>query len=436
MNTEILCPHCGAANPETARFCHRCGAGLPLPGRATESGAGVDEAPATREQGRDRDAQAQNAGVSQSESEESNSPNYWGQPVPVQDQPSLPKLPPAQFPTDETLEPGQSFLEPVTISGDVVDHLTPTLPGSGTAPLDVDRSRFLRVLMQSEPEFAPSPPAPVWRPPFFRSWWLMALLAVGVGLPLALSWHRPTGQPQTWPGVASAYEALLATSTNTPILVYWAYDPSTAGELDLAALPVVSQLLERGQQSLMVTTLPTGLATARRLYVRAGQGLPARAGVRRSQWLGEGVFLAGGAAALPFVGENLERTFASALTNPEILQRMDAPALAIVFAAQADDVQQWLELAQTRNRLPVIAVVGAGADPILRPYLDSGQLVGLVSGFDGAAAFQELRQTPLSPADEREFERQVVGQNWGQVTLLLIILVGNLAALVKRGRRA
>jgi hypothetical protein len=113
-----------------------------------------------------------------------------------------------------------------------------------------------------------------------------------------------------------------------------------------------------------------------------------------------------------------------------------APALVLVLAAQADDVQQWLELAQPLDHLPVVALTAAGAELLLEPYLDSGQLTGLVSGFDGAVAYQALRSTPLAIADEQTLQRQVVAQNWGQFALLAVILVGNLAALLGRGRSA
>jgi len=104
--------------------------------------------------------------------------------------------------------------------------------------------------------------------------------------------------------------------------------------------------------------------------------------------------------------------------------------LTIVVAATAEDVQQWLELGQPLQQTPVVAFTSAGADPILRPYLESGQLSGLVSGFDGAVAYQQLRTQPLSRGEETVYRRQLVFQNWGHLAFLLVIVLGNLAALV------
>ena len=122
------------------------------------------------------------------------------------------------------------------------------------------------------------------------------------------------------------------------------------------------------------------------------------------------------------------------LLGPLVTQR---PALAIVVAAQAEDVQQWLEQVQPLAPAPVVAFTGAGADPILRPYLASGQLQGLVSGFDGAASYQQLRARPLNYtlnyAGDGRWLQQLVAQNWGHVALLLILLLGNLRGLLWGG---
>jgi hypothetical protein len=55
----------------------------------------------------------------------------------------------------------------------------------------------------------------------------------------------------------------------------------------------------------------------------------------------------------------------------------------------------------------------AGADLPLRPYLESGQLVGLASGFDGAYQYNELLGQPFAAADIPLLRRQIVGQSYG-----------------------
>ncbi|KKK47040.1 hypothetical protein LCGC14_3159210, partial [marine sediment metagenome] len=111
------------------------------------------------------------------------------------------------------------------------------------------------------------------------------------------------------------------------------------------------------------------------------------------------------------------------------------PDLSIVFAAQADDVQHWLEQVQPLNQAPVVAVVAAGADPVVRPYLDSGQLAGLVSGFDGAYNYQRLLDEQAGRDDTGWLDMQLVLQDWGQFVFFLAIVLGNFAAVLSRGQR-
>jgi hypothetical protein len=152
-------------------------------------------------------------------------------------------------------------------------------------------------------------------------------------------------------------------------------------------------------------------------------------------------YLPGGAAVLPLLGQDTRKGLLGDSGDSDdelpsvrsLLAQM--PSLAVVFAAQAEDVQQWLEQVQPLNQTPVIAVASAGADPLLRPYQDSGQLAGLVSGFDGAYAYAHLLRRPLSPEEQQAAERHVAFQNWGHFAALAAILLGNLSALLGRNMR-
>jgi hypothetical protein len=266
---------------------------------------------------------------------------------------------------------------------------------------------------------------PPRRHPSLWTPWLFLLLGLAVGLAVFLQPLRLTGVARAWPGVSAAHAAIAALPPQAAVQVFWAYDPATAGELDLVAAPIVRHLLDKGVTLQIVSLLPNGPATARRLLAAVHDE---RTQLRRG--LGEApldgpYFLPGGVMVLPAVAEGI--SFAA----PEA---QAAPALVVVFAAEAEDVQAWVEQVAARNGVPVVAATGAGADPVLRPYLAAGQLVGLVSGFDGAATYTALLDELPTPARERELNLQLVGQNFGGLVFLLAILAGNLAILLT-GRR-
>ena len=288
--------------------------------------------------------------------------------------------------------------------------------------------------MTQDPTLLNSAPLQLGRQwPALRLPWLFILLGLLVGIPIFMLFGRPVGAVQQWPGVVEAHTIVQNLAPNVPVLILWAYDPATADEMDLVALPLAAHLLDRQSQPIIVSLLPNGPATARRLFGRAIAGLPGnQAQPERTRTL-DGTFLPGGATVLPLLAQNLRialvgQTEHSSVYLPNPLTQR--PALAIVVAATAEDVQQWLEVVQPLQQIPVVAFTSAGADPILRPYLESGQLSGLVSGFDGAVAYQQLRTQPLSRGEETVYRLQLVFQNWGHLAFLLVIVLGNLAALV------
>ena len=253
-----------------------------------------------------------------------------------------------------------------------------------------------------------------------------------------------------WPGVAEAYAAVRDLPAERDVLIYWAYDPATAGELDNVALPVLRHLLARRARLIVVSPLPQGPATARRLLDQAralgASNSPLASAPRPAVELG---YLPGGTATLPLVARDLGGLVAAsegidAETSPSVSPEIPlgiSPALVILLAAEPESVQRWLEQVQPYGGLvdgapapPVVAVTSAVVDPVARAYWQSGQLAGLVSGFTGAAGYRRLLDQVDASALAREALRwqrlRLVAQNWGQVALLIVIAAGNAAALL------
>ena len=441
--STIRCPHCGTANRVGSNFCNRCG--VDLRDSNPESGAPdeFDQTPATTP------SQNQPAGSERPFLPDRQDDDFaWDESS--TEQPFLDEGilldegPIAGSDRPPRLVSGlQGLLEPVRLTriGSEEPVGMPPQPPDALTLTQSDRLRRVRDLVTQDPSLVDDLPgiAPTL-PLRLRLPWLIVLLLLAVALPLLLLFTAPVGKPQQWPGVAEAYAAIDAVPPDAPIWILWAYDPATAGELDLVALPMAVHLLERQGRPVIVSLLPNGLASAQRLFAQALDEL-ATARPARNQSLGvdsylEGAYLPGGAAALTLLAQSPQSALightdrTAFLLGPLVTQR---PALAIVVAAQAEDVQQWLEQVQPLAPAPVVAFTGAGADPILRPYLDSGQLQGLVSGFDGAATYQQLLARPLNYTWDGRWLQQLVAQNWGHVALLLILLLGNLRGLLWGG---
>jgi hypothetical protein len=239
--------------------------------------------------------------------------------------------------------------------------------------------------------------------------WIFGVLAIGVAAPLLLGWPLPADEPTRWTGVAPGFDSIEALPSGARVQLLWAFDSATVGEMALVSGPVLRHLAARRARVDASSLLPTGPATAQRLLSRIDPEQTLWGAPDRASPVPSVRFLPGGAAVLPLLAAQ--------------------PAdLAVLLAAQAEDVQHWLEQVTPRNQVPVLAVTAAGADLPLRPYLESGQLVGLVSGFDGAYQYNELLGQPSAAADVPLLRRQIVGQSYGAITLLAIVLLGNFVA--------
>jgi hypothetical protein len=260
---------------------------------------------------------------------------------------------------------------------------------------------------------------------------------LAVGLPALFFLAGPVGTPNRWSGVEDAYLTIQGVAPNSLVVIYWAYDPATSGEIDLAMQPVVRHLLQRRARLAIITTTPGGIGSAERLLaqVRANGG---SGNLSLAADLAQPIpisYLPGGAASLPLLARDPSWALLENIMVAPPDQRQGVvphPALVVAAGARSEDVQQWLEQVQALDHAPVIAVTAAGADPLLRPYRDSGQLSGLVSGFDGAYAYRKLLDPFISPESNAPLLRQIILQNWGHFALIAAIVLGNLAALLGR----
>lgn len=453
----IHCPHCGTTNRAGSNFCNRCGANLrseepqeeanAQPGAAAgETGAAPADVDPTATSSADDGEQRAIGGYSDETASR----------LPPADLPEDPDWttiadatePSPRFTTTRRLVTGiQGLLDPIQIASELSEGMETTASLPSVAPpfaIQAEQLRRMRTLLTDDPVLLDAPvltgqPAPtrLYLP------WLILLLTVAIAVPMMLDLLGPVGTPQPWPGVAEAYAMIDALPADATALVLWEYDAATAAELDLVALPLVSHLLTRRIQPIIVSQLPGGPAVADRLFTRAVAGLRADTAFRfiidRELYVNAG-YLPGGAALLSFVAQDpglalVRHSPLAPIASPLASGAVTAPALTIVVAAQAEAVQQWLEQGQPLQEQPTLAFTSAGADPILRPYLASEQLSGLVSGFDGAFTYQKLRTVHLAVAEEALLARQVVLQNWGHFALLCLLLLGNLATWGRGGRR-
>jgi hypothetical protein len=211
-------------------------------------------------------------------------------------------------------------------------------------------------------------------------------------------------------------------------LVSFDYSTATQGELQPLANAILGRLKGQGMRVISVSLEPEGANIAqqtiesilaeREQLDQYGQEminlgfLPGRIAAVRG--------LAANQASLATIPDFKEgRTIAD---RPEWtdVQNLDQVDLVVTFADNPVTARWWVEQLglvpqpEDAQRF-ILAATSASADPFLRPYRDSGQLDGLVSGINGAAAIE---------AGRREFgpARQMV-DSLAIATIIIIIVI-------------
>jgi hypothetical protein len=277
---------------------------------------------------------------------------------------------------------------------------------------------------------------------------LYLLLIILIALPLAPGLQKvvdpATGQKVPWTEPAGSLSAVLdkqrrelvsvqlgAIDLQQPgsvALVSFDYSTATQGEMQPLAEDIIGRLRGQGMRLVFVSLEPEGAALAQRLLdqtlAERGETYGAEVvnlGYVPGQMAGIRELVTGRKqlSALPDFKEGLtfaapERAAWSGVNNlgqvDVLITLSDNPVTArwwieqMAAAVPPDDGERYL-----------LAATSATADPFLRPYLDSRQLDGLISGINGAASIEAGRKN-FGPA------RQMIDSQ-GIAHLLIVILI-------------
>src|SRR4029079_2394942 len=88
--------------------------------------------------------------------------------------------------------------------------------------------------------------------------------------------------------------------------------------------------------------------------------------------------------------------------------------------------KEWVQQVQSRFHLPMVAGVTAVSAPEYYPYLQSGQLLGLLGGMAGAAEYEKIRD------EKGTATRGMDAQSMAHVFVALMILLGNVVQWTRK----
>ena len=211
----------------------------------------------------------------------------------------------------------------------------------------------------------------------------------------------PQSVPQELEDLRGQIEAL---SANAPVLVAFDYEPGFSGEMEASAAAVITHLVEKRVPLWLVSTNPFGPALAERLVKKQvdelnSQLLPNTTPYTTALFANLG-YIPGGIAGLRAFAETPAQVFPRSLDQQEVW--ITAPltteatladfTLALVITDNPDTARAWIEQAEpVLKPSPLLMIISAQAEPMIRPYYDSGQVQGMITGLAGGAAYENKR---------------------------------------------
>ncbi len=258
-------------------------------------------------------------------------------------------------------------------------------------------------------------------------------LFVGFAVIAATFW--PVSLPITpTANVRNVYDAIedLRNKEGATVLMSFDYEPSTVPELQPAAINVLRQCFRHDIRVVIMALVPSSVGLAQVAIDSVAPLFDKRPG-RDWAFLG---YKPGQQMLIINMGQNIHSAFPvdvegrstrtmEAMSGIEGLGDFD---YVLVLASNETLFQYWIPYGVDRYRVRLGGAVTAVMSPHASPYLQSGQLAGLISGIAGAAEYETLVGAPGSAV------RGMAPQTAVHGVIVLLIIVGNAMYLVQRRR--
>jgi hypothetical protein len=257
--------------------------------------------------------------------------------------------------------------------------------------------------------------------------WIYAITGLLVLVPLL--W--PLGLPlEPSPPVRGYAAAISALPPGSRVLMSCDFDPASRPELEPMTRTTLRHLFERRCKVVVVVLFQGGARFVDAIVRDVGRERHQIYGV---DYVNLG-YKAGDEAVMVLMGQSIPNTFprdhngrdVSELPVMRGVRNYSSFSLLVSISAGYPGTKEYVQQVQGRFHIPIVAGVTAVTAPTLYPYLQTGQILGMLGGMAGAAEYEDLR-----------YERGLASsgmdaQSLAHMFIALCIVLGNLAQWQRR----
>ncbi len=260
---------------------------------------------------------------------------------------------------------------------------------------------------------------------------IFVLVFVGVAGPLLAGIYlpiTPTGE------VKAAYDQVEKLDAGDLLLVSFSYGASTYPEMQPMARSILRHAFRRDLKVIAICLWPDAAGLAQQVLEEMAAEFDLEYGVDYA-FMG---YKVGGFSVILNMGQDFHGTFpqdnwGASVGDLELTRGLRSLRdFALVFDLAAGDSVEfwWIPYGQERYGFPFAAGCTAVMAPDLYPFLDSGQLLGLLGGLAGAAEYETLIGLRGSAS------KGMSAQSATHLIIIAFVIFGNIAYFATRWGRA
>jgi hypothetical protein len=256
---------------------------------------------------------------------------------------------------------------------------------------------------------------------------IFVLIAAAVIIPLL----APIGLPVTvTPQSKSIYDEVEALPPGSNIIVSFDYDPAAAPEVHPMALSFLRHCFERKHKVIIMALWPQGAQMAVRAIAEVGGEFDLEYG-RDYVNLG---YKPGGDIVIKSMGSSIREVFPrdmagrSTASLPLMAKVKNLNDIALVMDLSAGDpgIPAWVRVGNALYHRKIAGGSTAVSAPQFFPYLQTGQLIGLLGGLKGAAEYETLVKYPGAATSRMD------SQSVAHLVIIAFIIFANVAYFISR----
>ena len=276
-----------------------------------------------------------------------------------------------------------------------------------------------------------APPHGFWqRMQQIPRYYIYALLAGVVIWQLLFPIRLPIAPSRATLGVR---DAIRNVPEDKIVIISVDWDASTQPETGPQTQAIIEACFQLKKRfAIMNLAAPMGVKLANDIALRVARRYNAKYGVDWCNWgykVGQGNFLMAVAKNIPkAVGTDFYNKPVSELPMMRGVENISSIGLVVEVTGLAGMTELWLGLIQGPYGTPFASAYTAVMAPGYYPYLDSGQMKGMLVGAKGAAEMETLVNRPGSAVAIMNV------QSWAHLLIIVLIVIGNVAYFMGRPR--